>query len=217
MNQLFQRSANTLVRVVLAGVVLGMAGLVWALSGINGSSYMTRVGTAVEQPVPFSHQHHVGELGIDCRYCHSTVTISREAGLPAMETCMTCHSQIWKDAPMLQPVRQSLITGRAVQWNRVNTIPDFVYFNHSVHVKAGAACMECHGRVDRMPLTTRQEPFEMRWCLDCHRHPAQRLSAPGTVFQMPATKTDDAAVAAQWMRQRHVETDTLTNCTACHR
>ncbi|WP_395747392.1 cytochrome c3 family protein [Prosthecobacter sp.] len=217
MNQLFPRSANTIARVALVGAVLGLAGLVWALSAVNGSSHMTRVGTALEQPVPFSHQHHAGELGIDCRYCHSTVAVSAEAGLPATETCMTCHSQVWKDAPMLQPVRESLRTGRPLQWTRVSTIPDFVYFNHSVHVKAGAACMECHGRVDRMPLTARQEPFEMRWCLDCHRHPAQRLSAPGTQFQMPDTKPADATVAARWMRQRHVETDTLTNCTACHR
>lgn len=217
MHQLFPRSANTLVRLTLAGFVLGVTGLVCALSGINASSYMTRVGTALDQPVPFSHQHHAGELGIDCRYCHTTVSISKEAGLPPTEICMTCHSQVWKDAPILQPVRDSFRTGKPLQWTRVSTIPGFVYFNHSIHVKAGAACMECHGRMDRMPLASRAHPFEMRWCLDCHRHPDQRLSAPGTVFQMPPQPPADAAMAAQWMRQRHVQTATLTNCTACHR
>jgi hypothetical protein len=217
MQQIFPPSANTLVIVVIAILCGGVLFGAWAFAEFDLSSYWTRVGMVVEQPVPFSHEHHVGGLGIDCRYCHTTAETSSSAGIPPTATCMTCHSQVWKDAPVLQPVRDSFLSGRPLQWNRVNATPGFVYFDHSAHVKAGVSCMECHGRVDRMPLTSKQQTLHMSWCLECHRHPEMRISAPGTEFQMPSLPPPDRAAAEKWMRGRDVETHTITSCTACHR
>ena len=140
MSQLFPPAFDLAAKFVIGGVVLAVVGGAWAFYSLNRSSYWTRVGVTVNQPVPFSHQHHVGELGIDCRFCHSSVTTSADAGMPDTQTCMTCHSQIWKDAPMLAPVRKSYADNRPIEWNRVNEMPGFVYFNHSIHINKGVGC-----------------------------------------------------------------------------
>src|SRR2546423_14635770 len=152
MPQIFPRSANTLARVTIFLVALFLAGLVWGGYRAFWSPYTTMQGIPLDQPVPFSHKHHVSDDGIDCRYCHTGVETSAFAGLPPTETCMTCHSQIWRDAPVLAPVRASWTTGRPLHWQRVYDLPDYAYFDHSIHVQKGVACVSCHGRVDRMPL-----------------------------------------------------------------
>src|SRR4051794_14649679 len=171
MAQIFHRSTNTIARVSIFAAVFLVGGLLWAALEMSRSPYVTYAGVARMQPVPFSHEHHVGGLGIDCRYCHTSVETSAMAGLPPTHVCMTCHSQIWTGAPVLEPVRQSLATGRPIPWQRVARVPDYVYFNHSIHIDRGVPCVTCHGRVDQMPLMARAQPFQMGWCLDCHRNP----------------------------------------------
>ncbi|HUH94341.1 MAG TPA: cytochrome c3 family protein [Casimicrobiaceae bacterium] len=175
------------------------------------------VGAPVEQPVPFSHKHHVGDDGIDCRYCHTSVETSAFAGIPPTTTCMTCHSQIFNDAPMLAPVRESLRTGAPLRWNRVYDLPDFAYFNHSIHIAKGIGCVTCHGRVDEMPLMWRNEALEMQWCLGCHRDPDPYLRPRDRVFDMdwqPASAT----LGATLHRAYHIRSSNqLTNCSICHR
>src|SRR5438874_9464915 len=171
MPQIFHPSTNTISRVSIAGLI-GVLGLTAAVAGgFFESTYLTGVNVPQDQPVPFSHQHHVGGLGIDCRYCHTTVETAAFAGMPASETCMSCHSQIWKDSPLLAPVRDSFRTGKPLVWTRVHDLPDFVYFNHSIHVAKGIGCESCHGRVDQMPLMRKDASLLMEWCLHCHRHP----------------------------------------------
>src|SRR5215470_19247852 len=146
MPQIFQRSTNTFSKLSIFGAVFILGALAWGLALINRSAYVTRAGVAREQPVPFSHKHHAGELGIDCRYCHTTVDRTNNAGMPPTKTCMNCHSQIWVDSPVLEPVRASLRTDRSLEWIKVHDLPDFVYFNHSIHVQKGIGCVTCHGR-----------------------------------------------------------------------
>lgn len=149
---------------------------------IGRSPYMSQAGVIREQPVPFSHDHHVRGLGIDCRYCHTGVETSAFAGLPPTKTCMTCHSQIWTNAEILEPVRAAYRTGQPIQWTRVHRLPDYVFFNHSVHVAKGIACTTCHGPIDRMNLTYQQNTLHMRWCLECHRHPERYIGPKAAVF-----------------------------------
>src|SRR6266480_4271151 len=184
MSQIFHHSTNTLSRVSIFGGIFVIAFLVWAWAELNASDYATRAKVPVEQPVPFSHEHHVGGLGIDCRYCHTSVTQSSFAGLPPTKICMTCHSQIWTNAPMLSPVRESWRTGTPIAWNRVNSVPGYVYFNHSIHLGKGVGCTTCHGPVDRMPLMYQAASLQMRWCLDCHRDPAKYLRPREEVFSV---------------------------------
>jgi len=141
------------------------------------SSYVTHTDVVESQPIPFSHKHHVGELGLDCRYCHSVVEKSAYPGMPSTHTCMTCHSQIWKTSPILAPLRESYRTKTPLIWNRVYRLPDFVYFNHSIHIAKGIECASCHGQVEQMPLTRKHQAFYMRQCLDCHRDPQRHLGA----------------------------------------
>nr|WP_232328798.1 cytochrome c3 family protein [Sphingomonas horti] len=171
------------------------------------------------QPVPFSHKHHAGELGIDCRYCHTSVETSADAGFPATHVCMTCHSQLWTNAAMLAPVRQSLAENRSLNWKRVARVPDFVYFRHDIHVAKGVSCFECHGRVDRMPLMFRAKAFEMRWCLDCHRDPAPHLRPQAAVLEADWTPpADRRALGERLMRLYRIKgPDELTHCAVCHR
>ena len=160
-----------------------------------GRPYTTWVRVPREQPVPFSHKHHVDGLGIDCRYCHTSVETSHYAGMPPTETCMTCHSQLWTQAALLEPVRQSLATGMPIQWNRVNDLPDFVYFDHSIHVNKGIGCATCHGQVDQMPLTWKENTLYMKWCLECHRAPENEIRPRGEVFNMKWQKPENQAAA----------------------
>src|SRR5258708_25577585 len=164
--------------------MLGLTG--WLLEQVSRSDYTTGVHVVRNQPVEFSHQHHVGGLGIDCRYCHTGVEESSMAGMPPTETCMQCHRWIWRESPKLAPVRDSFRTGRPIRWARVHDLPDFVYFDHGIHVKKGVACVTCHGRIDRMPLVRREHTLHMQWCLACHRHPQQFVGRREDVFEMQA-------------------------------
>lgn len=218
MAQLFSPSFDFTARLLLAGVLLFAAGSVYAFYLLNRSPYWTNVGVELPQPVPFSHQHHVAELGIDCRFCHRSVTKSAFAGMPDTLTCMTCHSQVWKDAPMLAPVRQSFAENKPLRWNRVNEMPQFVYFDHSIHVAKGVSCASCHGRIDEMPITFKPVDLEMQWCLRCHRHPDEALRPRlEEVFQMDGRASSDRAATSALAAARHIDADHLADCSACHR
>jgi hypothetical protein len=184
MAQIFHRSTNELSRITILAAVVLVSGLLWAALELQRSPYVTYAGVAHMQPVPFSHQHHVSGLGIDCRYCHTSVEISGYAGIPPTKTCMNCHAQIWTNAPMLEPVRESFRSGKSLVWTRANDLPDFVYFDHSIHVNKGVGCATCHGPVDRMPLMYNQASLQMEWCLDCHRAPEKYLRPRDQVFNM---------------------------------
>src|SRR5579872_7008550 len=175
MPQIFDRSSNALARMtlILTGLIVIALGL--TLDALQRSPWVTRQGQRASQPVPFSHKHHVQGLGIDCRYCHTSVETSSFAGIPPTKTCMNCHSQIWTNANLLEPVRASYRSGESLQWTRVNQLPDFVYFNHSIHINKGVGCNTCHGPVDQMPLMYQQESLQMEWCLSCHRAPEKVL------------------------------------------
>ena len=175
MAQIFHRSSNTLARVSILGAVVLLAGLGGIMSEVQRSAIVTRQDEARVQNPPFSHQHHVAGLGLDCRYCHTSVETSNFAGIPPTKTCMNCHSQIWTNAPMLEPVRESFRTGKSLNWERVHDLPDFVYFDHSIHINKGVGCESCHGHVDKMPLMYQANSLQMEWCLDCHRAPDKFL------------------------------------------
>jgi hypothetical protein len=218
--QIFSRTADTWFRAALVAIpVVGFLALIGIPEVIARSQYVTDVARTPQQPVPFSHKHHVGELGLDCRYCHTAVETSANAGYPATHVCMSCHSQIWTQAPMLAPVRESLAENKPLVWQRVARVPDYVYFRHDIHIAKGVSCFECHGRVDRMPLMYRAKAFEMRFCLDCHRDPAERLRPRDAVFDPNWTPpTDRRALGAQLMRRYHIHgPNDLTHCTVCHR
>ncbi len=177
-------------------------------TSIVRSPYQTEQGIARNQPVPFSHEHHVGDLGLDCRHCHESVEKSAFAGIPSAEVCMGCHSEIWRDSPMLAPVRESFESGTSIKWTRVHDLPDYVYFNHSIHIHKGVACESCHGRVDKMPMMYRDASLQMSWCLDCHRHPETNRRVGEAVFAMGGV--EDALTTGETVESK-------TNCSYCHR
>jgi hypothetical protein len=214
---LFRPSATTWFRVALLIVALGAVSTAYAVLQYYHSSYWDRVGVRRRQPVLFSHRHHAGELHLDCRYCHATVETSAHAGMPATSTCLTCHSQIFTDTPMLRPVIESAATGQSLAWTRVNALPDHVYFNHSIHVAKGVGCTTCHGEVGEMPLMAKAAPLTMRWCLDCHRNPAPNLRPRGELFAATWTPpADQANRGLALMGEYQVHTDPLTSCSTCH-
>jgi hypothetical protein len=216
--QIFRPGANSIARIVF--VVLACAPFVFvaACYALALSPHMTAQGIVVTQPVPFSHKHHVGGLGIDCRYCHSGVERSATAGVPPTETCMTCHSQIWTNAGMLEPVRHSLAAGEPLHWRRVNQLPDYVYFNHSIHIAKGIGCTTCHGDVARMPLMRQAAPLTMGWCLDCHRNPAPHLRERQDLFAGDWNPPPDQYERdLRLMKEYSVHTAGLTDCSTCHR
>src|ERR671937_2827767 len=184
MAQIFHRSTNTISRFTIYGFVFLLIALGWALATWQRSGWFNRMGEAQSQPVPFSHAHHVGGLGIDCRYCHTSVENSSFAGIPPTKTCMNCHSQIFSTSPFLEPVRQSFRTDRSIEWMRVHDLPDFVYFNHSIHVHKGIGCTTCHGQVDRMPLMWQEQSLQMEWCVNCHRKPERYVRPRSQVFSV---------------------------------
>ncbi|BBC72769.1 cytochrome c [Altererythrobacter sp. B11] len=203
-----------------SGLAIVLVGLMLGAFDYANSPYVTAVGWVGDQPVPFSHKHHVADDGIDCRYCHTGVETSPNAGLPPTHTCMTCHSQLWTDAGVLAPVRHSYASGEPIRWQRVAQLPDYVYFDHSIHVNRGVACVECHGRIDRMPLTSRAEPFQMQFCLECHRDPAGRLRPPDQVTRMEPlgwTEAEARRFGEGVIAAHHINTKTLDNCGICHR
>ena len=234
MAQIFNRSANTLARASILGIVLLLTAVGAALMQLQRSPYVTNQRIAPDQPVPFSHQHHVAGLGLDCRYCHTTVEESSFAGIPPTKTCMNCHAQIWTNAALLEPVRASFRTGQSLQWTRVHDLPDFVYFNHSIHVNKGVGCYSCHGPVDQMPLMYQENSLQMEWCLNCHRQPEKFLRPKEKVFDMTYHAPDGYEKnAVEWKGKKYLNqadlgtalakeyhlrtTRDITSCSTCHR
>ena len=246
MAQIFKPSANTVAKLSLILAAAAPVVLIFAGSTISRSSANTKVTVPLEQPVPFSHQHHAFELGIDCRYCHTTVERSSFAGFPSTEICMSCHSQIWTNSPLLEPVRKSLETGKPLIWNKVNKVPEFVYFNHSIHVKRGISCNTCHGPVQKMPLMYKGRAFQMAWCLTCHNQPEKYVYKdpknkykPGrAVFERywkyqknsplnaqeqeilagnDLAKNSNPKEMAEHVKLMGVKTRQLQDCSVCHR
>ena len=230
--QIFHRSSNTIARATIFGAVFFVALLGWALYEFQSSPYVTYEGEVRPQPAPFSHQHHVAALGIDCRYCHTSVEESGFAGIPPTKTCMNCHSQIWTNAQLLEPVRESYRTGKSLVWNRVNDLPDFVYFDHSIHINKGVGCNTCHGPVDRMPLMYNYASLQMEWCLNCHRNTEKYLRPRSQVFNMryeqPSSNqpvvvdgkefTDQISLGRDLQKKYHLRTVAdITSCNTCHR
>lgn len=216
MAQIFHPSTNTIARVSILGAVFIVAGVLWLIATLSRSSYATQQFVPRPQPVQFSHEHHVGGLGIACRYCHTSVAISDYAGMPPTETCMNCHAHIWTETPYLAPVRESYRTGRPLAWTRVHDLPDFVYFNHSVHLHKGVACVTCHGRVDRMPLMWKTQSLHMEWCLGCHRAPEQFVRPREFVYDMEWQPQEDQFTLGRRLVQEY-NIANLTTCTVCHR
>jgi hypothetical protein len=243
MAQIFSPSTNSLSKVsIVAGAIVAGTGTA-ALTTFNRWPWVSNVEVAVEQTVPFSHKHHVAGLGIDCRFCHTSVEESATAGIPPVKTCMGCHSVVWKDAPILEPIRESYRSDVPLQWNKVHDLPDFVYFNHSIHVKKGVGCESCHGRVDQMPLMWKVNSLNMEWCLACHRHPENFLrprdqittmgwSPDNPDWPLAATQSTDAAehgavvheaprkasqaeLGQRLLHENKVQS--LTHCSTCHR
>jgi hypothetical protein len=217
MGQIFSRCSNSIARASIFAMIILPAGGGWVLNAVYWSPYTTREMIPLEQPVSFSHKHHVFGLGIDCRFCHATVEESAFAGMPSTETCMTCHSQIWKDAPMLAPVRESLAKNESLRWNRVNDTPDFVFFNHSIHVSHGIGCVTCHGQLDQMPLTWKSHTLYMKWCLECHRAPENFVRPREEVFNLNWTATNQLALGKKLIAEYQVHSEQLTDCSMCHR
>ncbi len=215
MPQIFHHSTNTLSRVSIFGAFFFLAAFLGIVTLLDRSAYWTRQTEALEQPVPYSHDHHVGAIGIDCRYCHTTVETAAFAGMPPSAVCMNCHSQIWADSPMLEPVRASFRTGMPLRWTRVNDLPDFVYFDHGIHVSKGVGCVECHGRVDRMPLTYMAQTLQMEWCVRCHRHPEGRVRPRERDFDL--AWQPPAAAAALGSERAEARVASMLDCSTCHR
>jgi hypothetical protein len=216
MSQVFGSYSNVVAKASVVGVALLAGGGLFGLDQLWRSSYNTGQGVMREQPVQFSHKHHAAELGIDCRYCHTSVETSANAGFPPTQTCMNCHAQIWSQSPMLEPVRASWRTNESIQWTKVYDLPDYVYFNHSVHVAKGVGCVECHGRVDQMNLLSQHPTLFMEWCLDCHRNPAPHLRPRDEVFNMEWQPPADRPDLGQELMAAH-QVDGRDDCTACHR
>jgi hypothetical protein len=216
MSQIFHRSTNTLSKFSIFGGVFAAAGGLWLVLELNRSPYVTMAGQAREQPVPFSHAHHVGGIGIDCRYCHTAVETSASAGIPPTKTCMNCHVQIWAQSPTLEPVRASLRNDQSLEWTKVNDLPDFVYFNHSAHVNKGVGCTTCHGRVDKMPLMWQEASLHMEWCLQCHRQPQKFVRPRAEVFnaswEPPPNQIEEGERLV-----REYKIQPRTSCSTCHR
>ena len=219
MPQVFSRTADTWLRAIALGALICAAVFLLAAMAFARSQYWDVTARTPLQPVPFSHKHHAGDLGIDCRYCHTTVETSANAGFPATHVCMTCHSQLWTNAKMLAPVRESLAENRSIDWHRVARVPDYVYFRHDIHIAKGIACVECHGRIDRMPLTYRATAFEMKFCLDCHRNPAPHLRPRDEVYNFDwKPPPNHVALGRMLMAEDRIKSPTqLTSCGTCHR
>ncbi|HEX5270805.1 MAG TPA: cytochrome c3 family protein, partial [Gemmataceae bacterium] len=219
MPQLFTRRADTIFRVNLLAALVVPAFVVWVCLIFTRSSYGTGAAISHVQPVPFSHEHHVGVLGIDCRYCHTGVEDSSFAGFPPTKTCMNCHSQMWVGSDMLEPVRASYREGKPLRWHRVYNLPGFVYFDHSIHVQKGVGCTTCHGRVDEMPFLYQEPSLLMEWCLDCHRGPEKHLRPRAAVFDVKWHEPADQLERGRKLKDEYGIRDAqfLTSCSVCHR
>jgi hypothetical protein len=219
MAQIFHRSTNFISRFSVFSFIFLIGWATLAVLDAARSPYMTRQNITREQPVQFSHKHHVGDDGIDCRYCHTSVETSAVAGIPPTKTCMNCHSVIFNNADYLEPVRESYRTGRSIEWVKIHRLADFVYFNHSIHVNKGIGCSTCHGRVDEMPLIFQANTLLMQWCLDCHRNPEPYLRPMDQVFVMDwRPGPDQEELGKKFAEERNLRTTAeLTSCSTCHR
>ena len=215
MSGVFSRRAALVVRLALLGLLASV--VVCILLFVWRARAYERLGEPIAQPIPFSHKHHVADDGIDCRYCHATVETQAHAGLPSTAVCLTCHSQLYRDQSLLARLHESDAKNQPIAWERVHVLPGFVYFNHGVHVAKGVACVECHGRVDQMPLEWRAQPLQMQWCLECHRNPAPHLRPKAEEFAMDTPEVS-AATAIELAREAHLESRRrMTDCSTCHR
>jgi hypothetical protein len=219
MAQIFHRSTNTISRVSIYGAVFILAALGYLAWAVTESPYFTDVNVPRQQPVPFSHKHHVTDDGIDCRYCHTSVENSSFAGLPSTHTCMSCHSRLWATSPILEPVRVSYQTDKSLEWTRVNALPEFAYFDHSIHIHKGVGCTTCHGPIGEMPLTWRANTLYMRWCLDCHKHPERYVRRREDVFKADYEPPQDQLALGRRLVKEYKIKDArqLTDCYTCHR
>jgi len=219
MPQIFHHSTNTLAKLSIFGGVFILLAAIWAVAEINRSSWNTGQWVEREQPVQFSHKHHSGDDGIDCRYCHTSVETSSDAGMPPTKTCMNCHSQIWADSPYLEPVRASWKTGKPIEWTRVHDLPDYVYFNHSIHVNKGVGCSTCHGNVSNMPVMYQASSLQMEWCLQCHRNPEKVVRPKDQIYNMewqpPANQAEEGPKLVRLYKIQGA--NVLASCSTCHR
>jgi hypothetical protein len=216
--QIFHPSMNAFSKGTIFGGLFLLAAGAFAWDRMYRSDYATEQDVFRDQVVPFSHQHHVSGLGIDCRYCHTSVETSAFAGIPATEVCMSCHSLIWRDSPMLEPVRESLRTGKPLVWTRVHDLPDFVYFDHSIHVAKGIGCESCHGRVDEMPLMRRAHSLQMSWCLDCHAGPERFIREKSEIYRFGTERKSKAREhGLELVREFGIDRKQLLDCWTCHR
>jgi len=219
MAQIFHRSANSAARFSILVAVLAITLALVGVLAAARAPYYTRQNIVREQPIQFSHKHHVGDDGIDCRYCHTGVETSAVAGVPPTKTCMNCHSVLFNNAAYLEPVRESYRTDKSIQWVKVHRLADFVYFNHSIHINKGVGCSTCHGQINQMPLVFQARTLTMDWCVDCHRNPEQNLRPRDEVFSMdwkaPANQEEIGKKLAADNKIRTASE--LTNCSTCHR
>jgi Cytochrome c7 and related cytochrome c len=217
MPHVFHPFADTVARIVLISVLVVPFIAIGVGCWLSASDYATGRTQTPDQPVPFSHQHHVGGLGLDCRYCHTGVENSPVAGVPPTHTCMTCHSQLYTQTAMLAPIRESLANDAPIHWNKVNRLPDYVYFDHSIHIAKGVPCATCHGDVSSMPLMRQAAPLTMDWCLDCHRNPAPNLRPVTDVFDPSQKSSSDRSTREAVIAHPSVDNKHLTDCSVCHR
>src|SRR5262245_44891826 len=219
MSQIFPRTSNIYSRLSMLAVVVIALSIGGVVALLHLSGYNTNQDAFVEQPIQFSHAHHVGGMGLDCRYCHTSVEESAFANIPPTKTCMNCHSQIWTNAPILEPVRASFRDNTPLHWTRVHDLPDYVYFNHSIHVRKGVGCATCHGPIDKMPLVYQRANLQMNWCLDCHRNPEKYVRPRSEVFNMQwEPPADDPGLGARLVQEYKIaRTEQLTSCSTCHR
>ena len=216
MAQLFPSSSNALAKASVVVVAVLVAAVAYAVYAVDRSGYTTGEDVILTQPVPFSHDHHVGAIGIDCRYCHASVESAGFAGMPPTATCMNCHTQIWSESPMLAPVRESYRTGKPIEWTRVHNLADYVYFDHSIHVAKGMGCVTCHGRVDKMPLMWQDASLRMEWCLACHRNPEKHVRPRAEVFNLTWQPPANADSLRRALVQEY-KIKSLIHCSTCHR
>lgn len=219
MAQIFRPRANSIAKLsIVLLVLLGGAASAFAAAFFR-SSYTTGIEVAREQPVPFSHNHHVAGLGIDCRYCHTSVEKAAFAGIPPTRTCMTCHSQVWTEAPVLEPVRESWRTDKALAWTRVHDLSDFAYFNHKIHVNKGIGCSTCHGHVENMQLTFKTSTLLMEWCINCHKNPEPYLREQKDIFNQQWEAPANQAEIGKRLREEYriPNRQLLMSCSTCHR
>jgi hypothetical protein len=222
MPQIFHHSTNALAKLTIYGAVFILVAALWVAVELNRSSWNTGQWLERQQPVQFSHKHHVGDDGIDCRYCHASVETAASAGMPSTNTCMNCHKQIWADSVYLEPVRASFRTGKPIEWIRVHDLPDYAYFNHSIHVNKGVGCSTCHGRVDQMPIAYQASTLQMEWCLECHRHPERAVRQKDKIFDMEwrqqNTTDNELSYGKDLVNKYHIQdARVLTSCSTCHR